>query len=86
MKVEKSHSFQDLRQIPYKNRQSLRALTSLPTHMASLCNYSSQRREIIALLYRAHNVLDLNRSTLYLAIGLLDKLIRNGLMLTDSNS
>lgn len=76
----------DIRLIPFKNKTSSNHSPSLNAALAPLTRVLAQRNFTIDWLYRAQQTLKFSRSSLFLGIALLDKLLVNGLALTEANS
>lgn len=75
----------DIRFIPFKNKTSPNQPHLKKSVLTPLTRVLPQRNAVIDWLFRAQKTLAFSRSTLFLAIALLDKLLAYGLGLTDSN-
>jgi hypothetical protein len=75
----------DIRFIPFKNKNNNVHNNLKKTFLTPLTRVLPQRNSVIDWLYRAQKTLAFSRSSLFLAIALLDKLLCLGIALTDSN-
>ena len=84
--IAKNLNIPDIKFITFKNKNSSKNNQSQNKVPQSLLNALAQRNLTIQWLYRAQRTLQFSKSTLYLGIALLDKLLSKGMALTDSNS
>lgn len=75
----------DIRFIPFKNKNNNPHTNIKKSFLTPLTRVLPQRNSAIDWLYRAQKTLTFSRSSLFLAIALLDKLLCLGIALTDSN-
>lgn len=75
----------DIKFVTYKSKLSNFNHSKKTSPISPLTKFLPQRNAIIDWIYRAQNALSFSRSSLFLAIALLDKLLIKGLPLNDSN-
>lgn len=76
----------DIKFMPFKNKPKGSTINNKNSVVAPLVKALTQRNATIAWLYHAQRVLKFSRSSLFLGIALLDKLLARGMSLTDSNA
>jgi len=83
--IARSLNIPDIKFIPFKGKGSKATLTPRKTLPTSITDSLSQRNTTINWLFRAQSTLNFSKSTLYLAIALLDKLLTLRMPLEDEN-
>lgn len=83
--IAQNLNFPNLKHTNFKQKNSQVSSPSKPSVLAPLTNVLTQRNAVIEWVYRAQKTTGFSRSSLFLAIALLDKLLVNGLSLNDSN-
>ena len=83
--IARSLNIPEIRFIPFKNKSSTHVPQTNKTLPSQLTTHLTQRNQIIDWLYRAQYAINCSRSTLFLSIALLDKLITFGYVLNDQN-
>lgn len=75
----------DIRFVPFKNKNSPNHNNHKKSFLTPLTRVLPQRNATIDWLFRAQKTLGFSRSSLFLGIALLDKLLCYGIALADSN-
>ena len=76
----------EIKFMPFKGKSQGSSNNSKNSILAPILKAISQRNSAISWLYHAQHVLKFSRSSLFLGIALLDKLLSRGMSLTDSNA
>lgn len=84
--IAKNLNMPDIKFIPFRNKNTSQPSNSNFKVPQSLLNALPQRNLAIEWLYRAQQLLQFSKSTVYLGIALLDKLLTKGMKLNDSNA
>ena len=84
MKAVRNSLIENIRHIPARSKHSL-PKTSPKTPLSPPLPASSMRTSCVEWLYRAQRNLQFSRSTLFIALSLLDQLLLQGLVLTHDN-
>lgn len=85
MKAVRNSLLQNVKYIPPRTKNSLPKASCRTTTETKIIPCSPLRSDCIEWLYRAESNLHFSRSTLFIALGLLDKLLVKGLVLTHEN-
>lgn len=85
MKAVRTSLIENIRHIPPRNKYSLPKASCKPSSESQPIPSNTKRIQCIDWLYRAQRNLQFSRSTLFIALGLLDKLLLKGLVLTQEN-
>ena len=85
MKAVRTSLIENIRHIPPRNKHSLPKASCKTSCENQPIPSNSKRIQCIDWLYRAQRNLQFSRSTLFIALGLLDKLLLKGLVLTQEN-
>jgi hypothetical protein len=76
----------DIKFVTFKNKPQHQLNPTKTALLTSLTKVLPQRNAVIDWIYRAQRALGFSRSSLFLGIALLDKLLSKGVPLTDANS
>lgn len=85
MKAVRNSLIENIRHIPARSKHSLPKTCPKSVPLAQPVPACSYRTSCVDWLYRAQRNLQFSRSTLFIALGLLDKLLLQGLLLTHDN-
>lgn len=85
MKAVRNSLIENIRHIPARSKHSLPKTCPKTPNPSNPLPDNSYRTLSVDWLYRAQRNLQFSRSTLFIALGLLDKLILQGLVLTQDN-
>lgn len=85
MKAVRNSLIENIREIPARSKHSLPKTCTKTTPVTTPLPVCPMRTQGVEWLYRAQRNLRFSRSTLFIALGLLDKLILQGLALSQEN-
>ena len=85
MKAVRNSLIENIREIPARSKHSLPKTCPMSVPLSKPVSTCSYRTSSVEWLYRAQKNLQFSRSTLFIALGLLDKLLFQGLTLNQDN-
>lgn len=83
--IARNLSIPEIKFIPFKNKPQAKVQTVKKSLPAQIVNALADRNSTIDWMYRCQHTLNFSRSTLFLGIALLDKLLTSGMPLNDEN-
>ena len=84
--IARNLNIPEIKFIPFKSKSVNNTTTPRKTLPSQITRFLEERNSIIDWLYRAQQTLKVSRSTLFLGISLLDKLVTQGMPLSEENS
>ena len=84
--IARNLNIPEIKFVPFKAKNSSNNTTPRKTLPSQITRFLEERNLIIDWLYRSQQTLKVSRSTLFLGIALLDKLVTKGMPLSEENS